>query len=318
MDTVGWQALRYARRFSLCRAQKADSVKVGAFQGIGSLCYALVHLSAITDNHELANEASMLISRFAKRAARSIDLDLMSGSAGFIISGLIVARFNADAELIERLLPAVERLYRLTTSGRRSRSILSESNAGLAHGQAGVALAFLRWAEAAGDVRFRAAAEALIQKDFEIIESSPRNAIGDPLGWCRGSLGVAMAALGAHEPVTDLFDTTWKKGVIQEIALAPPRRSLCLCHGALSQLEFLQLVSSQLNCEGLTTEAESWRRALLGRIVGGNWVANTAHTLELPGLMLGLAGTGYSLLREVLGKGIPSVLALEASAVRVS
>jgi type 2 lantibiotic biosynthesis protein LanM len=304
---------------SLCRAQKADSVKLGAFQGIGSLCYTLVHLSAITNSHDLANEASMLINKFAKRAARTTDLDLMSGSAGFIVAGLIVARFNADAELIERLLPVVERLYRLTTSGRRSRSF-SDSNAGLAHGRAGVALAFLRWAEATGDIRFRTAAQPLIQKDLEIINSSPRNAIDhpNPLGWCRGSPGIAMAALSADDSVTDLFDTAWKTRVIREIALAPPSRALCLCHGTLGQLEFFRCVSSELQCDDQTSEIESWQRALLSRIVAGYWVANTAHTLELPGLMLGLAGTGYSLLREALGKGIPSVLALEAPAVHVS
>jgi lantibiotic modifying enzyme len=260
----------------------------------------------------------VLISKFAKRATRSADLDLMAGSAGFIIAGLIVARFNADADLIERLFPAVEKLYRLTTSGRGSRSILSDSNAGLAHGRAGVALAFLRWAEATGDFRFKTVAEALIQKDFEIIKTSPRNTIDhpNPLGWCHGSLGVAMAALGAHEPVTDLLDIAWKKRVIQEIVRTPPSHALCLCHGAIGQFEFLQL--SQLHCEDQTIEAESWRRVLLGRIMGGHWVANAGHTLESPGLMLGLAGTGYSLLREALGKKIPSVLALEAPAVHVS
>jgi lantibiotic modifying enzyme len=56
---------------------------------------------------------------------------------------------------------------------------------------------------------------------------------------------------------------------------------------------------------------ERWRAALLGEIVGGHWVADWAHALESPGFMLGLAGTGYSLLRQAAGNRVPSVLVLE-------
>ena len=57
--------------------------------------------------------------------------------------------------------------------------------------------------------------------------------------------------------------------------------------------------------------ADEWRRLLLTRLLSGDWVADEGHSLESPGLMLGLAGTGYALLRASHPQHIPSVLTLE-------
>jgi type 2 lantibiotic biosynthesis protein LanM len=131
---------------SLCRRERVDSARVGALQGVGGLAYALVHLAAILDRGDLAEEASAIVRRFARQGARTTDLDLMTGLAGFVVSGLVVARFNHDNELVEKLRPAVQRLYRLTTSRhhRHALAIVAESEAGLAHGRSGAGLALLR------------------------------------------------------------------------------------------------------------------------------------------------------------------------------
>jgi lantibiotic modifying enzyme len=303
---------------ALCRHQSVSSAKLGAFQGIGGLCYALVHLAAAAHRQDLAMEASAIIRKFASRATRTADLDLITGMAGFIVAALVVARFNQDGSLVETLRPAVERLYRFISAprGRRPLSILSASDAGVAHGRAGVGLALLRWAETTGETRFWTAGEDLLRKDFAIIETTPPNPSAktasdhpsDALGWCRGSIGVAMAALAAHPPVVNLFDGAWLTGVAQEIARSRPNRPLCLCHGALGWLEFLGFADRGLLGDD---RVQCWRNALLGEIVGGRWVADWAHALESPSLMLGLAGTGYSLLRQAAGNCVPSVLTLE-------
>jgi lantibiotic modifying enzyme len=313
--------MREAR--ALCRKQTTGLAKLGAFQGVGGLCYALVHLAAVTGRDELAADASAIIRRFAKRAARTADLDLITGAAGFVVAGLAVARFNQDRALVDNLRPAAERLYRLTTSSRRALPILKESETGLAHGRAGAALALLRWAEATGETRSRTAGEDLLRKDFAIMEAARRNVSAknaaehpaDYLGWCRGSLGIAMAALGTRPPVIDLLDAAWAKGFEQEMARPRPSRPLCLCHGALGWLEFLGFADRRLFGEDRMKQLDAWRTGLLHEILGGRWVADWAHALESPSLMLGLAGTGYSLLRQAAANRVPSVLLLEDAAV---
>jgi type 2 lantibiotic biosynthesis protein LanM len=308
-------AIREAR--ALCSKQDLGSARLGAFQDVGGFCYALVHLAAITGRRELAAQASAIIRRFSTRAARTSDLDLITGVAGFIVCGLVVARFERDKQLIENLRPAAERLYRPMTSPRRALPILADSETGIAHGRAGAALALLRWAETTGDARFRRVGEDLLRKDFAIMEAggrkSTKSAAGHPadaFGWCRGSLGIAMTALAAHPTVTSVFDAAWIEAAAREMAHS--RSSpLCLCHGALGQLEFISLAGAALFGDEHMRKLERWRAALLGEIVGGHWVADWAHALESPGFMLGLAGTGYSLLRQAAGNRVPSVLVLE-------
>jgi type 2 lantibiotic biosynthesis protein LanM len=307
-------AMREAR--AVCRRTAIKSLKVGAFDGVGGLAYALVHFAAITGLVELAAEASAIIRRAAKKAAHSTDLDLCSGIAGFVVTGLAVARFNQDCDLIESLRPAAERLYREAMTSTRRRRKLSGDDAGLMHGRAGVGLSFVRWAEATGDDRFNTAAASLVRRDFEASEAARGKTLvkgsaihsRDPLRFCRGSLGTALIALTSQPPLRDMIDSYWIEAAAREMARYGANGALCLCHGALSQLEILSFANYWDSSDD--REVKSWRNALLNRIVGGDWVADTVHAFECPGLMTGLAGTGYSLLRMAVGSEIPSVLVL--------
>jgi lantibiotic modifying enzyme len=60
---------------------------------------------------------------------------------------------------------------------------------------------------------------------------------------------------------------------------------------------------------------DEWRRLLLARLMSGDWVADYGRSLESPGLMLGLAGTGLALLRASHPHRIPSVLTFELPSV---
>jgi type 2 lantibiotic biosynthesis protein LanM len=305
---------------ALYRKQSVASMNLGAFDGIGGLCYALVHLASATNQHDLATEAAAIIGKFAKRAARSNNLDVHSGLAGFVIAGLVVSRFSGNAGLTESLRPSVERLWRLLGPRPiKSTARLPENHAGLSHGEAGAGFALLRWAEATGEAHYRAAGEGLVRKDFakreflrrssSLVENA--NSLIDPLGWCKGSLGIAMAALGAAPSMMDLFEENWPKEITEAIVNDRTTGCLCLCHGVLGRLEFLTLAAQRRIIDEQAKEIEDWRRNLLCEMAGGRWFADATHTLESPGLMLGLAGTGYSLLRAAFGDRIPSVLVLE-------
>ena len=75
-------------------------------------------------------------------------------------------------------------------------------------------------------------------------------------------------------------------------------------------MEFLATMAERGVLQNLNA-ADEWRRLLLARLLSGDWVADEAQSLESPGLMLGLAGTGYALLRASYPHRIPSVLTVE-------
>jgi len=87
-----------------------------------------------------------------------------------------------------------------------------------------------------------------------------------------------------------------------------------LCHGDLGNLELVREASRVLEDEDLKTKAERIASGVLTQIEQeGPRCGASIHT-EIPGLLTGLAGIGYGLLRAVYPDRVPSVLLLELPA----
>jgi type 2 lantibiotic biosynthesis protein LanM len=308
---------------ALYKAANRDALLPGAFDGIGGLAYALMQLASVVDRPEWLGNANRILHKAVQQAVHSSQLDIISGRAGLIVAALAVHRSTNDAALIRRLRPLALKLRQIAVApSKREESLLpTKADAGLAHGRAGIGFALSRWAEATGEDGFHATATELISFDLEAIDamrSEPpelkqthgRNA--PHLGWCRGWLGVALSALQAK--LTPIMikanDDAWFQRIADEIIGFGVEGPLCLCHGALGHMEFLATAAGRgvLHNIGAVNE---WRRLLLARLMSGDWVADKAHSLESPSLMVGLAGTGYALLRASHPQRIPSVLTIE-------
>lgn len=106
------------------------------------------------------------------------------------------------------------------------------------------------------------------------------------------------------------IDTTLREGF---------GRSHCLCHGDLGNLDILMLAEEAL-------EETRWRAPLQRRLASltkhveaGRWQCGLPGVdVEIPGLMPGLAGIGYGLLRLWSRETVPSVLWLEPPRVRTA
>ena len=129
--------------------------------------------------------------------------------------------------------------------------------------------------------------------------------LGD--GWCRGIAG--RAAAGAIAPaMLDLWLT--------RLAATPPLSDLSLCHGELGILEALTILAARRD-ETARARAEAHavldhRRALLPQAVRhGARLNGTPGGVPTPGIMHGLAGVGYGLLRMGFTQRVPSVLMME-------
>jgi lantibiotic modifying enzyme len=87
-------------------------------------------------------------------------------------------------------------------------------------------------------------------------------------------------------------------------------RNHCLCHGDLGNLEFLRLAASETSVPVIDA-IPSIAQDILDRAESSGWLCGTPAHVPSPGLMNGLAGIGYGLLRIVDPALVPSVLALE-------
>jgi lantibiotic modifying enzyme len=92
----------------------------------------------------------------------------------------------------------------------------------------------------------------------------------------------------------------------------------CLCHGDLGNLELLLQASRTLGDSRWNSEANGVVRGVLNRIAADGWLCGIPLRAESPGLMTGLAGIGYGLLRFAAPERVPSVLMLEPPTMSAS
>ena len=84
-----------------------------------------------------------------------------------------------------------------------------------------------------------------------------------------------------------------------------------LCHGDLGNLELLLQASEALNDPQWRHQVNRLASMVLESIDKNGWLCGSPLGIESPGLMTGLAGIGYGLLRLAEPMRVPSVLVLE-------
>ena len=129
--------------------------------------------------------------------------------------------------------------------------------------------------------------------------------------WCHGAAGVGMARLrclsyvdgpGIRADIAAALRTTQTSGF---------GGNHSLCHGDLGNIELF--LEAWRNLGDPLWRAQAYRAAtmVLASIGRSGWRSGTPLEVESPGLMIGLAGIGYELLRLADPARVPSVLLLD-------
>ncbi len=199
--------------------------------------------------------------------------------------------------------------------------------AGFAHGAAGIAWALLELAGVTGNKRYRVAARLAI--DYERSLYSPEaqnwpdlrqaelpgadavpNSSRFMVAWCQGAAGIGLARLLALPHLNDS-----KLGDEVDVALRTTLtrgfgRTHSLCHGDMGNLDLLLEASQMLNDRGWRAQTDRLAAMILDSIDRHGWQCGGPEAVEMPSLMLGLAGIGYEMLRLAEPDLVPSVLVL--------
>ncbi|WP_410581108.1 type 2 lanthipeptide synthetase LanM family protein [Amycolatopsis sp. lyj-108] len=125
-------------------------------------------------------------------------------------------------------------------------------------------------------------------------------------GWCEGLAGEALGQ-AAHLP--DPGSARGLDRTIKRLADGAPLKDLSLCHGESGVLDVLCVLAEN----GHTGAAAAVRRRtghLLAAIDQRGTRCGTPGAVPSPGLLSGLAGIGYGLLRLGFGDRVPSALLL--------
>jgi type 2 lantibiotic biosynthesis protein LanM len=318
----------------------ARSLGIGAATGLGSIVYALAAMGKCLGDAGLREDAENAARLFTDELiAADKQLDVMGGSAGAILALLRLHRDIQSDDVLARAIKCGEHLLaqdrvaqdRAGPADRRSwagqglgRSALN----GMSHGAAGFAYALASLAAASGREEFAEAAAECIAFEDASYDADRHNwpdlrapgAALWPCQWCHGAPGIGLARVATARRIGANAALNAKLGseriaadidhAVAGVKQSGPNQLDTLCCGALGSIEFLCEAASVIG-DDLRALASQRLAAILNEAAAtGDYRWNSGKRQFNLGLFRGLAGVGYSLLRQA-DASLPNVLIWE-------
>lgn len=290
------------------RSRTVDQGGIGVFDGLGGVVYALPHLACLLGDDKLVEQAEQAAEKIALHLGRArVTADLVSGTAGLVLAGMSLHAVHSSSAS-ERLLDAAARHLRHAIEHFEDPRVGSKLpfSRGAAHGWSGVLLASARLSLALPELMPREVVEAVASIDLDITSSDrwidPEDyAHRDQATWCHGAPGIALCRIAAARAIPSemLVDGARQALIANDLVRLDDMLEPGLCHGSMGVMD-IAIAAGAMNMGGRPhVESMAWRR----------FSSNATHTFR-PGLMTGLAGIGYGLLR-MADPSTPDVLTLD-------
>lgn len=311
--------------------------RAGFYSGWSGIACALVECGEMLGVPGWTRRGIELMESVCRSSISPEALDVMSGRAGIIPALLRLYQGHPRDWMIEtavryghELIGAAHRGERgwswrtLPTGGIEGQKDLT----GLSHGAAGIAWALLELHAETGEREFLSAAEEAIRYEQSYFDAAQQNwpdfrefpgVMPQPglcsTTWCHGAPGIGLTRLRAFQITGKVAYREQAEAALRTTArllkaAAPGHESLCLCHGSFGNAETLLLAAEVWNDNALRREADAVGRRSLETYInrGLPLPCGVNGGEETPGLMLGIAGMAYFLLRLAGDARLPSWL----------
>ncbi|MFC5286548.1 type 2 lanthipeptide synthetase LanM family protein [Actinokineospora guangxiensis] len=272
----------------------ARTIGPGAFVGLGGISYALARLDTLLDGGPSRDWLATAVELTA--GADSGGRGMAAGRAGALAAMLAV---HAETGLDSAAAAADTFAGRLMAdadarAGAHPEADEALPSTGFGGGHAGVGCALARYGT--GDALRAAHAEFAADTDPDRLLAEGN------LSWCTGLAGALLARTPLGEPPAEHH--------VEALRAAAVGRDLSLCHGELGTLEALGALAERGSDQAAAAHA---RRAadVLGALEVYGPQGAAPGGIRSPGLLSGLAGIGYGLLRVGFTDSVPSVLLIE-------
>ncbi len=316
-----------------------DTTAIGGFDGLGGMMWTACRL------HQLGRmDARICLPAWLNQAGTLVEqdksLDVYSGAAGLGLAAMSVHRMFPTLGALDlarhcaaHLVAQEIRIDDTTTMWPTLKTSPSAENpafTGLAHGTAGIALFLATLGTAQGDHTLLQAADRALAYERGAFSPEENNWIRfDPLhpgqkstfqvSWCHGAPGAGLsrlALLKAHAfqagfPFLNEPEIKADIAAATTTLLADDNGNHTLCHGSLGNAVILDRLLAISGRSGAQPVMRARKEKLARAIGSGDMQSDLPFGMAPPGLMTGIAGMGYGLLRLRDGADMPDVLALE-------
>lgn len=302
-------------------------ISLGGMSGSGSVVYTLAHLGTLWQDAELLHTAVEFAARIGDVVHDDAHYDVLSGSAGAILGLVALYRATGAAELLPIIKKCADHLVASAepmTVGIGWPTRDGVALAGFSHGAAGIAAALIQASDLLNAPAYAEVARAAWAYERSIYDEARQNwpdlrmrgdsADEEPsshmLAWCHGAPGVGLARLST----IGLVDDESVRAEIHAAVATTLRRgfggNFSLCHGDLGNLALIDHARRHVD-PALERQVEDLKAYLVTAIGQLGFMCGVPMGAETPGLMMGIAGIGYELLRLAQPEVVPSVLMMQ-------
>jgi lantibiotic modifying enzyme len=275
----------------------ARTVGPGGFLGLGGICYALSRVGTLLGDAEIMGWLSRAVELMGPLADAPGPTSIATGHAGGLLAMLSVHAETGLASAGRVAAAFGKRLGEAAVPAAEPAGSRPYPPTGFAGGAVGVAHAVRRFAATGA----AAPPVAVPQPVF--------GDVGTDFGWCGGVSGVVLANADCLDRQPDAAAVD---DVVAALAERRPLRDASLCHGELGIVEALSVLARRGHAGAEETRVRYAARAV-GALDRGGPRCGTPNGVPSPGLLTGLAGIGYGLLRLGFADRVPSVLLLETT-----
>jgi lantibiotic biosynthesis protein len=291
----------------------------GFYAGTPGIAAALIRLGQQLQRDDWMTEGLQKLEATPCKTLAAHEIDVISGAAGTIPVLLQAAARFSRPELLRKAIALGHVLCDAAVKENGAWSwptVPAPRNlTGYSHGASGVALALLELHHAAGIPLFLEAAKGGFRYERNAFDSLQQNwpdyreGVTTPsatvcsMAWCHGAPGIALSRLAALEQYADpeldselaAASATTAASIWHSLAGKANDFNYSLCHGIAGNADILLETGQDAHRRLAHAVGISGIRAYQER--GQPWPSglNTGH--PAPGLMMGLAGTGYFYLR---------------------
>jgi type 2 lantibiotic biosynthesis protein LanM len=304
-------------------ARVARFLGIGGATGLGSIVYALAVIAkCLRDTGVRADALAAAELLNDDLIAADMHLDVMAGSAGAILSLLRLYRDTRSSDALERATKCGQHLIEQDQRGagravRSGQDLARQVLNGMSHGAAGVAYALSALAAATGREDFtRVAAECIAFENASYnAERSNWPDLRTPAEpawlsqWCHGAAGIGLAriAMPRRNGTNDGVLMTDVRNALAGAERAWPSHVDTLCCGTLGNIEFFSEAGKTLGRGDLRDLAARRLLAVVkNAALSGDYRWTAGRRQFNLGLFRGIAGVGYTLLRQLDGS-LPNV-----------
>ncbi|MGE7674928.1 type 2 lanthipeptide synthetase LanM family protein [Lysinibacillus sp. NPDC094403] len=308
---------------------KEIPLNIGAFTGLSGILYTVYHVGNILEIEKFKNIALQHIDTTLEHLDNDTQIELLGGMAGALSVFISIYNVSDNEKIKNKLLKSCycifEKISKNTIEFNENSIFWGQVDTngdggytGFAHGTSGIIASLGRFYKITKDKNISQLIKKALNFERELYSPVTKNwrtqisGDSDSIAWCHGATGILLSRsiLINHgyfdeeitEEINIALETTLKKGFGNNITL---------CHGDLGSIGVLFYLATVLDDESLFEQCNETFNEIFNHHISQNWNKPSFRTASVYGLMIGLAGYGYSLLKYGHKAEMPEILWME-------